>query len=107
MLFAICRSSKEECEIFISIALKWLYLLSEIVSNFIQEEVYRNVQIRYIHICVVQGNSNKLFMLLFQGRTLLCVFFLRNIQRTQYYFFSQQKFFLLMFTKHKIDDFNN
>ena len=106
MLFAICRSSKEECQIFISIALKWLYLLSEIWSNFIQEEVYRNVQIRYIHICVVQGNSNKLFMLLFQGRTLLCVF-LRNIQRTQYYFFSQQKFFLLMFTKHKMDDFNN
>ena len=62
-------------------------MLSEILSNFIQEEVYRNVQIRYIHICVVQGNSNKLFMLLFQGRTLLCVFFLRNIRRTQYYCF--------------------
>ena len=83
MLFAICRSSKEECEIFISIALKWLHLLSEILSNFI----YRNVQIRYIHICVVQGNSNKLFMLLFQGRTDCYVFFLRNIPRTQYYCF--------------------
>ena len=69
---------------------------------------YRNVQIRYIHICVVQGNSNKLFMLLFQGRTLLCVFFLRNIQRTQYYcFFSQQKLFLLMFTGHEMADINN
>ena len=78
MLFAICRSSKEECEIFISIALKWLHLLSEILSNFI----YRNVQIRYIHICVVQGNSNKLFMLLFQGRTLLCVFFEEHTAHT-------------------------
>ena len=85
MLFAICRSSKEECKIFISIALKWLYLLTEILSNFIED--YGNVQIRYIHICVVQGNSNKLFMLFFQGRTLLCVFILKNIHRTQYYCF--------------------